>query len=77
VATGFHSAAQIALIQLIRALLAIQRAFKIKMAIINVAIQEDLPNALALITSRMKGLLLGKPDRRVCRPDTENPRMAH
>src|SRR5216683_4013410 len=53
-ATCFHGAAQIALIQLIRTFLAIQRAFQIKMAVIDVAIQEDLPNALTLVTRRMK-----------------------
>jgi len=44
---------------LIGAFLAIQSAFQIKMAVIDVAIQEDLPNALALVARRMKALLLG------------------
>ena len=48
-ATCLHSAAPIALIQLIRGLLSAQGAFQIKMAVINIAIQEDLPNALALV----------------------------
>jgi len=42
---------------------AVQRAFQIKMAMINIAIQEDLPNALALVTRRMKASLLGEPNR--------------
>jgi hypothetical protein len=45
---------------LIRAFAAIQSPFKIKMAMINIAVQEDLPNALAQVTSRMKALLLGQ-----------------
>jgi hypothetical protein len=53
-ATCFHGAAQITLIQLIRAFLAIQLAFQIKIAMLNIAIQEDLPNALALVTRSMK-----------------------
>ena len=76
-ATCFHGAAQIALIQLIRAFLAIQGAFQIKMAMINIAIQEDLPNALALVTRRMKALLLGEPNRWVSCSDTEDPRIIH
>ena len=54
VATCFHGTAQIALIQLIRPVARIQGAFKIEMAMINIAIQEDLPNAIALVT-RSKG----------------------
>jgi hypothetical protein len=72
-----HGAAQIALIQLIRAFLAIQRAFQIKMAMINIAIQEDLPNALALVTRSMKALLLGEPNRWIRCTDTEDTRMVH
>src|SRR5947207_14526972 len=68
--TCFHGAAQIALIQLIRTFLAVRSTFQIKMTIINVAIQEDLPNALTLVTRRMKALLLGKPSRRVRCSDT-------
>jgi hypothetical protein len=47
------------------------------MAVIDVAIQEDLPNAFALITRHMKALRLGEPERRVRGSDTEDPRMAH
>jgi hypothetical protein len=47
------------------------------MAMLNITIQEDLPKALALVTRCMKALLLGEPDRRVCRSDAENPRMVH
>jgi hypothetical protein len=68
--TCFHGAAQIALIRLIRAFLAIRSTFQIKMTIINIAIQEDLPNAFALVTRGMKALLLGKPNRRVRCSDT-------
>jgi hypothetical protein len=75
--TCFHRAAQITLIQLIRTLLAIQHAFHIKMAVIDIAIQEDLPNALALVARGMKGLLLGEPNQRVRRSATENPGMVH
>ena len=76
-ATCFHGATQIALIQLIRAFLAIQGALQMKMAMINIAIQEDLPNALASVTRRMKALLLGEPNRCVRCSDTEDPRMIH
>jgi hypothetical protein len=68
--TCFHGAAQIALIQLIRAFLAIRSTFQIKMTIVNVAIQKNLPNALTLIARSVKGLLLGKPSRRVRCADT-------
>src|SRR6202521_4243998 len=73
----FHGAAQIALIQLIRAFLAIRSTFQIKMTIINIAIQENLPNAFALVTCGMKALLLGEPNRRVRCSDTYDPRMVH
>jgi len=55
---------------LIGTFLAIQRAFQIKMAEIDIAIQEDLPNALALVTRRLKALLLGEPNRWVRYSDT-------
>ena len=42
------------------------------MAIFNIAIQENPPNALALVARRMEALLLGKPDRRVRGSDTED-----
>jgi hypothetical protein len=76
-ATCFHGAAQIALIQLIRAFSAIEGAFQIKMAMTNIAIQEDLADALALLARRMKALLLGEPNQRIRRSDTEDPRMVH
>jgi hypothetical protein len=44
------------------------------MAIFNIAIQENLPNALALVARRMEALLLGKPHRRVRDSNTEDPR---
>ena len=61
----------------IRAFVAIQGAFQIKMTMINIAIQENLPNALALVTRRMEALLLGESNRWVCCSDTEYPRMVH
>ena len=76
-ATCLHGAAQIPLIQLIRTFPAIQGAFQIKMAMINIAIQEDLADALALIARSMKALLLGQPNQRVRRSDTDDPRMVH
>src|ERR1700738_1517228 len=75
--TSFHGAVQIALIQLIRAFLAIRSTFQIKMTIINIAIQKNLPNALTLIAGSMKSLLLGKPSRRVRCSDTEDSRRVH
>jgi hypothetical protein len=47
------------------------------MAIFNIAIQENLPNALALVARRMEALLLGKPHRRVSDSNTEDPAMVH
>jgi hypothetical protein len=62
---------------LIRAFVAIQRTFEIKTAMINIVIQEDLPNALAVVTRSMKALLLGEPNRWVRCSDAEDPRMVH
>ena len=47
------------------------------MAMINIAIQEDLPNALAVVTRSMKGLLLGEPNQWIGCSDSEDPRMVH
>ena len=44
--TCLHGPTHVALIQLIGALAAIQSFFRIKMAMINITIQEDLSNAL-------------------------------
>jgi hypothetical protein len=46
-----------------------------KVAMINIAIQEDLPNALALLTRSMKAFLSGEPDQGIRCSDTEDPRM--
>jgi len=59
------------------AFLSIQSAFQIEMAIVNIAIQNNLANALALVARGMKGLLLGEPIRGSCGSDTEDPRMVH
>jgi hypothetical protein len=40
------------------------------MAILDIAVQEDFPNALTLVTGSMKALLLGEPDWRVRSSDT-------
>jgi hypothetical protein len=58
------------LIQLIGAFPAIQSAFQIKMAMIDIAIQEDLADALALVTRRVKALLLRQPNQWVRCSDT-------
>jgi hypothetical protein len=50
-ATCLHGAVQIPLIQLIRTFSAIQSAFQTKMAMINIAIQEDLADALAVVAA--------------------------
>ena len=76
-ATHFHGAVQIALIQLIRAFRAIQSAFQIKMAVIDIAIEEDLADALALVTRSIKALLLRQPDQWARCSDTEDLRMVH
>jgi hypothetical protein len=44
---------------------------------IDIAIQEDLPNAIAVVTRSMKALLLGEPNRWVRCSDAEDPRMVH
>ena len=61
----------------VKSALEAQRAFQIKMAVIDIAIQKYLPNALALVTRRKKALLLSEPNRWVRRSDTEDPRMVH
>ena len=76
-ATCLHGPAQIALIQLIGTLAAIQSIFQIKMAMINITIQEDLSNALTPVARRVKCLFLGEPKWWVRSSDTENPRMVH
>src|SRR5215469_15352597 len=50
----------------------IQDACQIGMAIMNLAIQEDVLNALALADGKMKGVLLGESNRRVCCSDAED-----
>jgi hypothetical protein len=45
------------------------------MAMINIAIQEHLADALAVLARSMKALLLGQPNQWVRCSDTENPRM--
>ena len=67
-----HCTTQIALIELIGALVAIEAAFKIEMAKVNVAVQKDLPDAFALISGNTKALLLREPERRVRRPDSDD-----
>jgi hypothetical protein len=47
------------------------------MAMINIAIQEDLADALALVARSMKALLLGQPNQWVRSSDTDDPRMVH
>jgi hypothetical protein len=41
------------------------------------AIEEDLADALALVTRSIKALLLRQPDQWVRCSDTEDPRMVH
>jgi hypothetical protein len=76
-ATCLHGAPQITLIQLIGAFLAIQAVLQIKMAVFDIAVQEDPANAVALVTRGMKALLLGEPNRWARCSDTEDPRMVH
>jgi hypothetical protein len=54
VLTCFHCPGQIAPIRLTGSLVSLQRVFQVEMAEVNVAIQEDRPNALALVTCGMK-----------------------
>ena len=56
---------------------AIQKTFQIKMAMINIAIQEDLPNVLALVTGSVEAFFLCKPNPWVRCSDTDDPRMVH
>jgi hypothetical protein len=76
-ATCLHGPAQIALIQLIGTLAAIQSIFQIKMAMINTTIQENLSNALTPVARRVKCLFLGEPKWWVRSSGAENPRMVH
>ena len=61
----------------VKSALEAQRAFQIKMAVIDIAIQKYLPNALALVTRRKKALLLSEPNRWVRCSDAEDLRMVH
>lgn len=76
-ATCSDGTRQITLIHLIRALLAMWRASEEKVTVFNVAVQEDLPNAFALVASSVEALLLREPDRRIGRSNSENPRIVH
>ena len=67
-----NSTAQVALIEFVRAFVPIEVALKIEMAKVDVTVQKDLPNALALISGNIKALLLGEPERRVRRSDTDD-----
>lgn len=63
---------QVALIELIGAFVPIEVAFKIEMAKVDVAVQKDLPYAIALISRGTKAFLLRKPERRVCRSNSDD-----
>ncbi len=76
-ATCLHRAGQITFIQLIGGFLAIQGSSKIKVAVFNVAVQENLPNGFALITRSVEALLLSEPDRRVRRSNSKNSWRVH
>ena len=67
-----HCSPQIALIELIRAFVPIEATFKIEMAKIDVTVQKNLPDALALISRNTKALLLRKSQRRVRRSDSDD-----
>jgi len=62
----------IAPIELIGARAAVQWTFQIEMAVVDVAVQKDLPNTLSLVTRGMKALLLAEPMRRIRCSDAEN-----
>ena len=47
------------------------------MAVINVTVKKHLTNAFALVTDRVKALLLREPERWICRPDTDDLRIIH
>lgn len=67
-----HCTTQIALIKLIGAFVPIETTFKIEMAKVDVTIQKDLPDALALISRNTKALLLCKSEQRVRRSDSDD-----
>ena len=53
------------------------RPISVRMAMINIAIQEDLADALALVARSVKALLLDQPNQWVRRSDTEDPKTVH
>ena len=63
--------------ELIRAFPATQSALPVTMAMIDIAIEKDLADALALVPRRMKALLLRRPNQWVRCSDTEHPGMVH
>jgi hypothetical protein len=73
----FIALGSIAPIELIGARAAVLWTFQIEMAVVDVAVQKDLPNTLSLVTRGMKALLLAEPMRRIRCSDAEYARMAH
>ena len=67
-----HCTIQIALVELIGTLVPIQATLKIEMTEVDVTVEKDLPDALALISRNTKGFLLGKPERRARRPYSDD-----
>src|SRR6266699_4786784 len=48
-----------------------------KMTVIDVAVQKQLTNAMALVTGHMEALLLRQPKRWICRPNTDDSWITH
>jgi hypothetical protein len=66
----FHRAPQVSFVQFTRRFLALLAGFNVEMAIIDVAIPEDLKYPWATVACHLKGIVLAEPARRVRQADT-------
>jgi hypothetical protein len=76
-ATSFHRAGKITLVLLIGCLLEVWSTSEVKMTALNVAVQENLPNAFAFVTRSVEALLLREPNRRVRRSNSKDSWGVH
>src|ERR1700722_3261451 len=78
-APGSHSSLQIAPIEIVGGPFETELAIKEEMAIVDVAIQENLANSLTFVPTELKGFFLLQTKRRNCRPDCANggPNSCH
>jgi hypothetical protein len=68
-ATGFHSTAQVALVQFARRFVTDLAGRNVKVPEVDIAIAEDLKDSRACIASHLEGLVLAEAARRVRQAD--------